>query len=209
MSLINVKGLVIEDPHITIPSFIVEAGDIIHLQGESGVGKSSFLKSLVRLKKISSGSIIYTDKKNISAQEIRSSLLYIPQFTGAESNTVENYVTEVFTVNRIDSDIIEDLEELGIKNIIEKKIDQISGGERQLLALIVAMKLDRKVLVLDESFSAIDPKRISIIIKKLLAWKQDLRAIVYISHQVLDLDKYVSGQYLLKKSQNIVSLSEI
>lgn len=209
MSLINIKNLVIDNPQMTIPSFVVNAGNIIHIEGESGVGKSTFFKSLVKLKKITSGSMTYTNKENLNAQDIRRSLLYIPQFSGAETNPVEEYISEILAVNGITSYITDELEELGIKNIIGKRIDQISGGERQLLTLLIAMKLDRKVLLLDESFSAIDTKRITIIIKKLLMWKQDFRAIVYTSHQVLDLDKYVSVKYLFRKTQDTISLSKI
>lgn len=209
MSLINIKNLIIHNPNIEIPSFEVNKGDIIHLKGDSGIGKSSFLKSLARLKKISSGEIFYKEKVGLTAQQIREFLLYIPQFSGSETINVTEYIDEIFSVNTISSDITSDLEEFGMSYIILKRIDQISGGERQILNLLIAMKLSREILILDESFSAIDSHRLSRIIEKIIAWKQDARAIIYISHQVLELDKATTQIYQFKKTQGVVSLSKL
>lgn len=206
MSLIDVKDIVIKGPLLHISSFIVNPGDIIHLQGGSGVGKSTFLKALVSLKKVSSGKIYYDNTLEKSAADIRESILYIPQFSGSETINVSDHINEVFSINKSCSDITDGLQQLGISDILNKRVDQISGGERQLLNLLIAMNLDRDILICDESFSAIDPQKLAIITKMLLIWSKNEKAIVFVSHQKIELEASVIKRYLLEKTQDVVTL---
>lgn len=209
MSLIKARNIIISNPSLIIDEFEVNAGDIVRLKGDSGVGKSTFLKALVKLKKITKGSILFDSEEYQDAKDIRSQLLYIPQFSGSETLTVNSFIEGIFNINNCPNDISEDLKELGVDRIIDKRIDQISGGERQILNILIALKLDRKVLLCDESFSAIDPVRCKLLIKKMLTWCSNMRSIVYISHQELDLDRVATHVYELKKTQEVVSLSKL
>lgn len=208
MKLIEVIDAEILKPNIKVEQFEVYPGDIVKLAGPSGIGKSSFLLSLVKLKKMTYKDIrIFGYKfRETTAEKIRSHLIYIPQLSGSESTQVKEVLDNLDGLNR--NTLLEEFVEFDISNIENKRLDQLSGGERQIFNLLVSMNLKRDIILCDESFSAIDEERATKLIKKLLKWKGDKRAIIYVSHQNSLLDKKVNSTFIFSQEAEITTLKK-
>lgn len=145
----------------------INPGEHVALMGESGSGKSTLMKALMGLNRLSAGTIrvngISLDAHSI--QKIRNLIAWVPQ----EVQLPYEYVREAmempfsFRVNhqkRFDEQKMFSLfDRLGLeKGVYDRRMQEISGGERQRLMLVLAVLLDKKILLLDEPTSAVDPQ---------------------------------------------------
>lgn len=145
-------------------SLTVHAGEKILLAGPSGSGKSSLLASVAGFLKPNKG-IIRIDGEALTPSTVwalRRQLAYVPQNVDFGDSTVQDWVDETL-VFRNNSDIssaeglMEELSALGLnKDILAQRSSDISGGERQRVALAMALFLNRSLLLLDEPSSALD-----------------------------------------------------
>jgi len=134
--------------------------------GPSGGGKSSLLKSLIGIYRPQKGVISISDmelnEKNIGA--IRQKICYVPQFINVfENETVRDFIYFPFAfkanshLHPEEDDIFELFTRMKLnRDIFERETMNISGGERQRIALVRGVLLKREVFILDEITSAID-----------------------------------------------------
>ncbi|MGN0906350.1 MAG: ABC transporter ATP-binding protein [Bullifex sp.] len=146
----------------------VESGETVALLGKNGSGKSTLLKNILYLLTPSSGEIT-VDGKDVSSMSIkeRSRLLsYIPQ----ESRNIYSYsvlsyvlmgVTPTLSTLSSPKDKDEDaalkaLDFFGIRDLKDRDITTLSGGERQLVTASRALVGGSRILLFDEPTSALD-----------------------------------------------------
>ncbi len=145
----------------------INAGEKVVLRGSSGSGKSSLLKSTVGAAPLSDGSIRVDDLK-LSAETvatIRSRIAFIGQepVLGAE-NVREALLLPFHFKAHSDNKpsegrISQLLKRLHLSNdILEKPCKRISGGEKQRIAILRALLLDKSIFLADEVTSALDPE---------------------------------------------------
>ena len=146
-------------------SEIVNRGEHVCLMGESGSGKSTLLNSVVGLSVPTSGKILLGDLEVNAAnlRQIRTRVAWLPQHLALPYASVEEMLKAPYEwiVNRhlhFDRErCLHLFRQLGLESsLLEKNLSKISGGERQRVALVSALMLDRKVLLLDEPSSALD-----------------------------------------------------
>lgn len=153
------------DNHIVVSdvTFSVDQGDYITIVGENGSGKSTLIKGLLGLKKAISG--VLTLDKDLKSDEIG----YLPQ----QTTTMKNFPASVYEVvlsgrlgqmglrpfyNKEDKQIaLENLEKLGILDIKHKSFMELSGGQRQRVLLARGLCSTKKIFILDEPVSGLDP----------------------------------------------------
>ena len=146
-------------------SLNVKHNEKILLKGHSGCGKSSILKSILGFVKLNQGTIEVNGKllneKNI--WKLRTYCAYVPQEANLGTGNSKDYLYNMLnyeankhlTIN--DKEIHTLLEKFNLKEaILKQSIDDLSGGEKQRIALISALLLKRKILLLDEPSSALD-----------------------------------------------------
>jgi len=146
-------------------SFEVKRGEKVILFGKSGSGKSSLFSLLLGFIEADRGKVFFngTPVDEKSAWEIRKKIAYIDQSVSLGTGKVSDkiYSPKKFKANS-DLEITDnELDDL-IKyfklppNLLEKSVDELSGGEKQRLAIIISVLLKRKVFLLDEITSALD-----------------------------------------------------
>ena len=143
--------------------FELESGDYLCVVGENGAGKSTLIKGLLGLKAPSSGRIVTGD--GLKPTEIG----YLPQQTELQKDFPAS-VREVVLSGRLNSlggrlffsaadkkAAGENMERMGIDDLAGKCYQDLSGGQQQRVLLARAMCATKKMLLLDEPVTGLDP----------------------------------------------------
>ena len=145
-------------------SITANKGEIVAILGPNGAGKSTAMKAMLGLLKLKSGSVTLNgeDISNINPQDrVKKGISFVPQtrnvfaeLTVRENLEIGGFLTEGSLENKIDS--IYSLFPI----LSEKKaqiVGQLSGGQRQQVALGRALMSDPSVLMLDEPTAGVSP----------------------------------------------------
>lgn len=157
-------------PTIEHVSFTVRPGETLGIIGSTGVGKSTLVQLIPRLYDATEGRVTVDgiDVRRISLEELRSLIGYVPQkgmlFSGDIASNI-SFGDPEMPAERIEraariaqaSEFI-DAKPEGYTSPISQSGTNVSGGQRQRLAIARALAIDPKILVFDDSFSALDYK---------------------------------------------------
>lgn len=172
MSIIEVKNIsfsyVKNKPVIKDLSLNIEEGTLTAILGKNGSGKSTLLDSLLGFNEIESGKIIIdsSNLNDLSSKEIAKKVAYIQQNIIVNIDyTVKEFISfgrnPYLGINgRLkDEDwniIYSDAEKCGITHLLDKDINKISGGEKQLVYICRALIQETKILIFDEPTASLD-----------------------------------------------------
>ncbi|MCF6412657.1 ABC transporter ATP-binding protein [Collinsella tanakaei] len=151
-------------------SFTAEPGKTVAIIGSTGCGKSTLVQLIPRLYDVTEGSITLdgVDIRNIDLAELRRTIGYVPQKRMLFSGTIESNI-KYGDESMSDEDMVQAAQIAQATEFIEGKpngysspISQggtnVSGGQNQRLSIARALAIHPKVLVFDDSFSALDYK---------------------------------------------------
>jgi putative ABC transport system ATP-binding protein len=153
----------------------IKKGTLTVISGESGAGKSTFLKLFNRFNELTDGKILYHERelKDYQINEIRRSNLYLSQLPHVIEGSIKDNLSFPFSFQahkdkRYSSDRARewlDYFHLGIS--LGHEALKLSIGQRQRIALIRALLLEPEVLLLDEPCSALDSRNRRLIEQKI------------------------------------------
>jgi len=202
MSQLSIENLSLGyDGHVILSdvNFSVNAGDYLCIVGENGSGKSTMMKTILGLQKPLDGAIRFGD--GLKANEIG----YLPQQTAAQKDfpaTVWEIVLSgcqaraglrPFYSKAEKQMAKENMEKMGITQFAGRCYRELSGGQQQRVLLARALCATRKLLLLDEPVSGLDPKvtlEMYQLIEKLN--KEEHVTILMISHDISAAVKYAT-----------------
>ena len=178
-------------------SFQIEKGEIFVIMGLSGSGKSTVLRMLNQLIPTTSGQIIVdgqdltklTKKELLDFRRNKMSMVFqdfalFPHYTVLENVAYGLEIKNVSKEERLKK-AQHALELVGLKGYGEQYPDQLSGGMQQRVGLARALASDAQVLLMDESFSALDPLNRKEMQDELLRIQAELnKTIIFISHDL-------------------------
>ncbi|MFH1050362.1 MAG: ATP-binding cassette domain-containing protein [bacterium] len=178
--MINFKNIFFQVNSLEIFSgfnFGIAKGEKAAIKGRSGKGKTTLFNMIMGFVQSDSGEIYFDglllSQKNIS--QIRKRISWLPQNPGiiGRGKIKEQLLLPFnFSVNKSltpDDKLIErELEQLNLsKSILESSFDEISGGEKQRLALMLCKLLKRDLMLLDEPTSALDKNNLNAVVEYL------------------------------------------
>ena len=201
-------------------SFNLYEGEILGLVGESGSGKSTISKCILGINQNYTGEILYNglNVKSIDNKNFRRNVQLIFQDPYSSLNpkmTIGDSIMEPMIVHNISnkknrkSKIFKLLEDVGLnKEDFDKYPNQFSGGQRQRIVIARALALKPKVIVCDESVSALDVSIQSQIINLLNNLKEKyLITFLFISHD-LSVIKYMTDRLIVLNKGKIEEINE-
>lgn len=147
-------------------SFLVEEGECYALLGGNGSGKTTLLRLLQSMVKPYAGKIAVKKKIGYLCQDP------VFHFT---SDLVEEEVRE--TKETL-------LQQFGMKELLQKHPYDLSGGEQERLALLIVLKDEPDILLLDEPTKGLDPDNKAQLLKLLKELKQEGKTIVLVTHDL-------------------------
>ncbi|MEX1300972.1 MAG: ABC transporter ATP-binding protein [Desulfotignum sp.] len=148
-------------------SLSVRHGEKVALTGPSGSGKSTVLRCILGLVMPDSGTITILGEPltHHNIWQKRRHIAYVAQEPDLGTGSVKEVIETPFTF-RANADLRDNLARLPAimerfnlpQPLLAKQITRLSGGEKQRIALVIAILLDRPIVLLDEASSALDTK---------------------------------------------------
>lgn len=135
-------------------SFDVQDGEIVALLGPSGCGKSTLLRMITGLESVEDGEIIHPNESRRSIGYVFQKPVLYPHLN-VEGNVALGLESKMSRKERKQI-IQEELRLVGLEGFSSRKIENLSGGEAQRVAVVRALLNQPNLLLLDEPFSALD-----------------------------------------------------
>ena len=198
-------------------NFSCEKGTVNVLIGLNGSGKTTLIKTIAGLLENYQGEVFIDGEnlKSLSIKERAKKMAYVSQ----RSNAVDDFPVLDYllfgTVNKMNfyqspkeedkKRVLDCAKQFGITHLIDKKLGEISGGERQIVSICAAIVQDTNLVILDEPTSALDIKNqhaVLSIIKKIA--KEQGKTFILSSHNP-NHSLYLNSNVFLLKSGTIVA----
>lgn len=187
----------------------ISIGSTLAIVGHTGSGKTSLINLIPRLYDVTSGEILIdgNNVKNIPLDVLRTNIAVVQQESFLFSDTVYGNISyglrevdkqRVLEVARI-ANFEKDVESFpkGYETLVGERGITFSGGQKQRASLARALAADPKILILDDSFSAVDTNTEEVILKNLKEFMRNRTSII-ISHRISTV----------KDADNIVVLAD-
>lgn len=161
----------------------IERGEVVSIIGPSGGGKSTFLRCMIGLEDINSGTIETPDKNKMGM--VFQSFNLFPHKTAAQ-----NIMESLVIVDKMDKKearkiALNLLDKVGLKDKADVYPKTLSGGQKQRVAIARALAKNPEVLLFDEPTSALDPEMVKEVLN-VIAFLRDNSNItmVIVSHEI-------------------------
>ena len=176
-------------------SFTVEQGKTLAILGKTGSGKSTILTLISRLYDVTSGTVKVDDIpiERLNLNDLRNSIGIVPQDAFLFSDTIKNNIkfgkeeaTDEEVVSAAKLAVVHDNIAnftLQYETILGERGITLSGGQKQRVSIARAIIKDPKILLLDDSLSAVDTETEEAILQNLLEVTKDKTTII-VSHRV-------------------------
>lgn len=182
-------------------SFEIHPGDKLNISGKSGIGKTTLFRLLLGFETPDSGQLFFDEKPLIGTNvwNVRKNVAYVSQDLNIGRGTVQSLFDETLHYKVNQTNLQKATNRISYyltyfelsENILTKAIEELSGGEKQRIAIVNALLLNRKIYFLDEITSALDPDLKAKTLSFFLS-NPDF-TVLYISH-----DQYLPENTLVK-----------
>ena len=190
-------------------SINVNKGEIVAILGPNGAGKSTAMKAMLGLLNLKSGNILIdgNDISNLSPQDrVKRGISFVPQTRNvfSELTVKENLEVGAFLRNDNIDDVIEDIFELFpiLKEKASQVVGELSGGQRQQVALGRALMIQPSVLMLDEPTAGVSPIVMDELFQHIIKVKEKNVAIIMVEQNAKQALTISDRGYVLVTGEN-------
>ena len=177
------------------------------LLGANGAGKTTLMRMLCGILRPTSGTVMF-ENMDVSTEDYRKELGYLPQDFGYYPNfTGRDFlmymaVRKGMTKSRAQKRCAKLLDEVGLKEMGDKKIKTYSGGMKQRLGIAQALLSHPRILILDEPTAGLDPKE-RVRFRDMIAALGKESIVILSTHIVSDIE-HIADRILLMKDGQII-----
>jgi len=210
-------------------SFEANNNEILTIIGDSGSGKSTLLRTLNFIEDKKDGIITLddvcctkpTDKIRLNFGLVFQNFNLFPQYSVRNNlllplkSKIRREIKEDnikffdrkkefnkrFNFESKNLDMI--IDKLNIRKLLDKHVSELSGGEKQRVAICRALSVNPKVLCLDEPTSALDPKLVNEVCDLILSLKELNKIIIVVTHDIA-LCKKISDKVIFMRNGTII-----
>ncbi|MGD8302549.1 MAG: ABC transporter ATP-binding protein [Desulfobacterales bacterium] len=197
---------ILSDVHIRVKS-----GQIVSVIGPNGAGKSTLLKTIFGMLKPTNGTI-HLKNEDITGLKpdkvAQKGISYVPQVDNVfPSMTIqENLEMGAFIRDDDYSQRINEIYELFpvLGERKKQKAGQLSGGQRQMVAMGRALMVDPRLLLLDEPSAGLSPKLVDMIFEKIVAINKTGVSMIIVEQNAREALKMADHGYVLAMGKNVL-----
>lgn len=191
--------------------FTVESGEIIALVGRNGAGKTTLLRTMVGIIRPDMGDVLYGSKSIFKDAGLKRDVIFVPDSADALKNYTVNEATDLYESIYPSFNRTIFRETLTRYNIDNKKIHQLSKGQKALVTLSLAFAVQAKYYLLDEPTDGLDVVAKSDVLKLMIAQVENRNcSIIVSSHQLHELERIADRIIMIESGRvkAILSLEE-
>jgi putative tryptophan/tyrosine transport system ATP-binding protein len=193
--------------NITIPK-----GQWVMLAGHNGAGKSTLLRIIAGHLQNYTGSIIIngTSTEKIKLHQFPNHIYYVnqdptlgsaPLLTVFENLLVADPLSKRKPRRNLEEQYYDLLAKAGLQSRLHHPASHLSGGERQLLAFLIARLRPAPIVLLDEAFAAMDASRTDTCLSLLRDLQVDGKTLLFITHSLQQAENYGDRTIILSNGQ--------
>lgn len=160
-------------------------GEIVMVIGPNGSGKTTLIKCLLGLVHASEGALSVNGRAVGSDPTYRAAIGYMPQYAEFPRElTVEQLLRMMNDIRDARSGSTDDrlIHQLGVDELLDKRISQLSGGMRQKVSAVLAFRYRPNILVLDEPTAGLDPVSAEKLLDTAMRAKREGATVLITSH---------------------------
>ncbi len=202
-------------------SFQVKKGDVHALVGENGAGKSTLIKVISGVFKPDSGEVFFEGKQysdltpqdaiGIGISTVHQELKMVESLSVAENiflghpRLKKSMIGKTVNWKEMRKEAKTLVDSLGIKIDVEKKVEELSVAQKQIVEICKALKRDAKLIIMDEPSATLTDSELDILFEIIRKLKKDGISIVYISHRLEEIFKIADLVTVLRDGKTIIS----
>ena len=184
-------------------SFKIEPGENVGLVGKTGSGKTTIVDLILRTYNVPDGTIFIDrhDVNSVPIHRVREAAAYVPQDNFLFSDTIENNIAFACDCDSAEAEAdairaaqLADVHDNiigfkdGYRTVLGERGVTVSGGQKQRISIARALMKRAKILILDDSVSAVDTKTEKVILENLAKTRAGMTTIL-IAHRISTIEK--------------------
>ncbi|WP_268258271.1 ABC transporter ATP-binding protein [Bacillus massiliigorillae] len=188
-------------------SFTVKQGEVFGLLGANGAGKSTSITAILGIEKSTSEELLLLGQSPfINRKQVFEQVgVQFQETNFPDKMTVEEACVQWKSLYRQPTDYKPLLTTFGLQDKTNQLIKSLSGGEKQRLAVLLALLPNPKLVFLDELTTGLDTKARKMLWKQLLLMKEKGLSIILTSHYMDEVEALCDYLLILKNGETIVN----
>ncbi|MCT8990258.1 amino acid ABC transporter ATP-binding protein [Chelativorans sp. SCAU2101] len=173
----------------------IRRGEVVVLCGPSGSGKSTLVRTVNRLEEISSGRLVVdgvdVSDRRVNINEFRRGIGFVaqqfnlfPHLTALQNVSIGLYRLLKMPLREAEALAMEHLSRVGLAARAHRYPADLSGGEKQRVAIVRALAMNPKIMLLDEPTSALDPEMVGEVLNLLRTLAKGNLTILCVTHEL-------------------------
>lgn len=176
-------------------SFDIKKGEVISIIGSSGSGKTTLLRCLNRLNELTSGSIMFdgvdllAKTTNINKEREKIGFVFQSFNLFNQTTVLKNMILTITKIKKVKKEIavakaLELLDMVGLKDSANKRVEILSGGMKQRVAIARTLMMDPSLILFDEPTSALDPEMVGEVLNVIKSLAEKGMTMVIVTHEM-------------------------
>ena len=184
------------------------SGSIYGFLGPNGAGKTTTIRMIMNIIQPDSGRIIIQEESLID--RIKDRIGYMPEERGLyRKMTVRNVISYLGAIkgmrrSKLTRAIPRWLEEVGLMEWIDRKVENLSRGMQQKLQFVATVINDPDLLILDEPFSGLDPINLDLLTGIMLRMRDAGKTVIFSTHMMENAEKLCDYILLINKGRKVI-----